>query len=791
MYAVPRFIKSLVFIISVLLNSNLMSCGGYNQDRGLTGQHSPDFPLNGFVNGELGVISPKYRISYLIIAYRYLSNHPLSHEEQHHVLRALGHFFNFNFGDYDFRVDANRANSNIWHEEDEAEFNEMDNEANYWWEQVNSTVADRANNMINYNFSAKIPFSRYQLASRRLNVIKREANIIYRSAEQKEAYLKAWFDAQDLLFGDHFDANKSRIAIEAIPKVTNPILKADRDYMLAVSYFNSTDEKDLLEAAQLLKVLGKNTQYPWHEWAAYLNYRALTRIACQEFSSEMPTEAQTTLLTEALAGMQELTKNSLDPKLQSAAADYSTIIKGRLNRKNTVIDLINQMNTYITNLNFANMIFYTSLSEWSYDSPIKAKDLRGSITKAEDSELLFWFIHYTSKASEENFTTAYWQWHKTPNNLAWLLVALNNIKYANAAQQKELFQAAEQVKATHPGFYSIRYALVKAIGVTDSLSKKSIAHRQALIDETLSHLKPNEHFSTQMSFYRAGIPLVANSEELLSYGFFIPSKAMIAIYDQTFPSNDPYYSPIEFSEALNQLPLSVLVKILNSKKLPSTPQKELYASVWARAMFLGQYAIADRIAKKTAQLNPALTTLINKSLKSKSADQRLKILVSALLYFPELSPVINFQNTWAPEIRYHLEVFYGIKARAIENQYSRSYWCAKGAINRKLYFGSPKSQFKPGPWLRLLNKAQQKELAAEQAQFNALPDGATWLADKTNYLAKKNLKDPENAELLALAINTTRVLGCYYSNNTVAKTFATLKRHYPNTDAATRTKYYF
>ena len=56
------------------------------------------------------MINNQYRISYLIIAYRYLSNTPLSSKEQQALLKSYAIFFSRPM-EGDFRVDANKTNT--------------------------------------------------------------------------------------------------------------------------------------------------------------------------------------------------------------------------------------------------------------------------------------------------------------------------------------------------------------------------------------------------------------------------------------------------------------------------------------------------------------------------------------------------------------------------------------------------------------------------------------------------------------------------------------------------------
>jgi hypothetical protein len=53
----------------------------------------PDFPLNQFVDGHLGILSPKFGVSYLLTAYRYLSDEVLYPDERDNLLKFWNWYF--------------------------------------------------------------------------------------------------------------------------------------------------------------------------------------------------------------------------------------------------------------------------------------------------------------------------------------------------------------------------------------------------------------------------------------------------------------------------------------------------------------------------------------------------------------------------------------------------------------------------------------------------------------------------------------------------------------------------
>src|ERR1700753_3689454 len=76
--------KSRVFIlaiVSVLFVTTSESCGPDFPALTFTRSHGPDGPINVFSRGKIGIPLPTWWRAYLVVAYRYLENKPLSRAE--------------------------------------------------------------------------------------------------------------------------------------------------------------------------------------------------------------------------------------------------------------------------------------------------------------------------------------------------------------------------------------------------------------------------------------------------------------------------------------------------------------------------------------------------------------------------------------------------------------------------------------------------------------------------------------------------------------------------------------
>src|ERR1043165_1627121 len=83
----PRSLKKTILLLVVISFLSLtlprptQACGPFFSDSIFVFEKHPDFPLDKFARGQLGVLQPSYARSYLVAAYRNLTGEPLSDTE--------------------------------------------------------------------------------------------------------------------------------------------------------------------------------------------------------------------------------------------------------------------------------------------------------------------------------------------------------------------------------------------------------------------------------------------------------------------------------------------------------------------------------------------------------------------------------------------------------------------------------------------------------------------------------------------------------------------------------------
>ena len=78
-----RALLVVVMAAAVLLATRpVEGCGPFSLRQVFAYAKHPDFPLNKFAAGDLGILQPTYARSYLVVAYRYIAGTPLDAAEQ-------------------------------------------------------------------------------------------------------------------------------------------------------------------------------------------------------------------------------------------------------------------------------------------------------------------------------------------------------------------------------------------------------------------------------------------------------------------------------------------------------------------------------------------------------------------------------------------------------------------------------------------------------------------------------------------------------------------------------------
>lgn len=823
--------KFALSVLSLIVTFNSFSCSDGGQ-AAFGATNYPDIPFNSFAAGKLGVLTPKLASSYLIVAYRYLNKRPLSSTEQRDVLTVWSDYFS-TYSAYPqpvypltnkmdgFCTSYSAAEVEIIHSADLAQFIAKmvsENQEYFKWREsrlsalglpielpmpkpkesgeyeayeINSFYSNLALKEDHIdNIDAGPGFNYLILASERLNAIKEALNASPTSTKrpndpEPKELLSLWINAQQHIFARTMDSGKTaRALLASFPEHIPQVLKDDIQYSIAASYLYDGSFDSAKSAADLFENLSKNKNYRWHDWAKYLQYRALN-IAISDLlqSSDVDTScAENTecrrMSDKSYEGMLDLSKNASAPKIREAAADYANLISIRTKwrAQKSYEALLKNSLSNITEHSFNDLIAISTHT-----------------TSGNNDEVNKWFTDVMSvRTSEEeenradlaqtSFNHAYTHWNNAPQNLAWLWLAVYTIKYAEVEQQNALTKAVLSVPKDDSAFVPLRVALVAHF---DDIKNNALDEKQKrqIIDDTLSVLEVGADFNATILLLNARASLATSLTDFIDHAFFYPKSNLLAcvpqrMYDKKNAQYNANYLVANAEKIINALPPSVLIQIASMHNLPDNYRPMLYADLWARSILLDDAKLEHTVIEKVLKYNPILTKTIRSMAKTKNPDERKTLFLSALLQYPDLSPLISLKGyqTWngdnAGDFSF-LNSSMVLQHEELDTFYNHWLW---GKCDSRCQVPIP----------GFLSPIQQKEFQAQLKLITRLKGATDYISDALIELANHHRHDTRYAKLLALFIKYTK-----YTHGGSKQAFITLKKIYPHSDWAKNTKYYY
>lgn len=254
--------------------------------------NGPDRPMSSFAQGRVGVVLPGWYRAYLVVAYRYLENKPLSAPEQSSLL---------DFWDIDHPTappDHTEKAITLW----------MATRKRYVPNVAAGTIQEYKYERRNFYDLPNCLAPAFLTATKTLENRARQFG-----ATSKE--LQEWISGQDAVFSNC--AGAGRFPSE-LPATGNALLRADRAYQIAAAEFYDGQFDD---AAERFQAIARNGSSPWHPLASYLVGRALVRQA------SLTAEKDQTYNRKVIAQAEAWLKGVLnDPKLRSVHADAAALL---------------------------------------------------------------------------------------------------------------------------------------------------------------------------------------------------------------------------------------------------------------------------------------------------------------------------------------------------------------------------------------------------------------------------------------------------------------------------------
>jgi tetratricopeptide (TPR) repeat protein len=758
----------------------------------------PDYPLDGFARGRLGVLNPGFARSYLYVAYRYLSNKPFDVAEGKALLRLWDE----------------RLNEDLKHEF------QADNATKPWLEARRAVPGSRPVHLYyvyasppgpGYDFFVNITPDAFRVAAQTL------ADRIERFGADSKI-VSDWLAAQDMVFSSSADESQNEFSREKpeyglIPDPPAPglptLAKADGMYQRASAFFYAGDYD---QALKLYRRISADASSPWSTTSRFMIARCLLRKA-----TLTPTQGvDNTQAALAEAELKGIIANAGLEEFHPSASRllaYLTIRfrpEQRLGELAAALQRPGQGDT-LFQLLWDYTVLLDSFGERGdgQKSPVmvpNASNAKGFEPRPEmiaRDDMTDWILTFQSK-DPKALDYALMKWRGT-KSLPWLVSCLTKMRAGHPGLD-EVLQAAEKVPTGSPGFTAVAFHRSRLLAesgnkdkareiVDDLLSRRESLTQPSLnlfLAESMSLARSYDDFLVCVARQPAAIILWSPDDES-----GIP-KDLEKLTDLKYYRRGERLIDADGATVINRdFPLHSLTAIAASEKLDPNTRREVATVAWTRAVLLGRPHQGKQLATVLERLVPEIKKEDLRAYVEAKGDEARKFAAAyILLKTPGLTPIVGAG----------LPRQVPIDQVGILPDYGR-WWCARPSPEyggddartlqiRAAILGSPLLLLHPDgkvPVPAFLSPDEKRAASEEWRTLSSLDSAPNFLSRQVLAWAQHHPDDPRVPEALHLAVRATRY-GCTDRRTTSElskKAFLILHRRYPKSVWTAKTKRWY
>ena len=735
-------IASLLFILWPA--SRTEACGPFFSSAIFVYSKHPDFPLDRFARGQLGVLETSYARSYLVAAYRNLINEKFSDEE----IAAL---------------------KGLWEERLGITYASEDDGVNQWKEARAKVAGPSPNLEISPYRNREKPHEYETFLNCQADAFANAQATLNERIKRFGAdspNVREWVKAQDVVFSNCGDgANIPDVA----PADADALIRSDRAYQIAAANFYATRFD---EAAKQFDAIAHDSASPWRDVSGYLAARAMLRKGSLAEKEEDGRPA----LADAETRLQAVLQDKSLQRSHHAATRLLNLTRVRLRPEEKLHELSAAILKKGNNAEFKQTVWdYTRLLDKfvGEDEEVKFESIPASV---REDDLTDWVISFQSDADAAS-SHSLDRWQKT-KSLPWLIAALSKVKGSdtNAAS---LMEAAARVEHSSSAFPSLVFHTVRIL-----MESNRAAEARTLLDRTLANDRKSLTTSAINLLLGQRMMLAASLQDFLRDAQREPAGFSANEDGREIPEDDKsatetaqgakLFFDSDAANIFNRgMPMATFGEAAQSKTLAPNLRRDVAQAAFMRAALLDDRATANQAGTTVATIIPELQEFVSAYQRATTPDARRFAAAYMALKFPGLRPYVTVglnRSTAISEI----------------DSFRDNWWCADSPA---AYDGTPQNKaITPPQFLKSAQTAAARELGA----LTALGAGPNYLCQMAINWGTKNPNDPRVPEALHLAVKSTRY-GCTdKSTGRWSKAaFDLLHRQYPNTSWAKETKYWF
>jgi hypothetical protein len=747
---------ALIVSLSLLIPRQTQACGPFFTEAIFVYTKHPDFPLERFAEGQIGVLQPGYARSYLVAAYRNLIGSSLSATEAKGLESLWDDRLNY-VGEF--------------HDEEWIK---------KWIDARGKVPGAGAPPEIHAFRNREKPREYESYLNCQEDAFENAAATLNERSKQFGADSVAvhdWLAAQDIVFAN---CGSGRQIPEAARPDQEPLIRADRAYQIAAANFYAASFD---EAREQFDAIARDPSSPWHVMAGYLAARALLRKGSFVDKAEegRPALAEAEKRFNAI-----LNDRSLAPS-HHAAARLLNLVRLRLHPEEKLHELAHAIIKKDASSNFKQDVWdYTVLLDKFVGEDDEANK-RPIPAGVKTDELTDWVLTFQDESADASSRSTE-RWEKT-RALPWLVAAITKAK-PDQSRIETLLSAGAQVDHGSPAFPSLAFHTVRLLIETN---RKSEA--RAALDKILANDRAKLPASAVNLLLAQRMTLAQNLEDFLQSAQRGPAGFSDNSDGRELPEDEKeikattkgsqLFFDIDSANVFNQaMPVAVLKDAAHSTMLAVNLRRDVAQAAFLRAALLDDRENAAQAAIVLGELYPELKGALAAYQRAATPDARQFAAADLSLKFPGLRPYVTAgvgRTTPLAQI----------------DSYRDNWWCAEpptsssGPLWQGEGEGGEQSKAKPLAPPEFLKPSQP--LASKQlAALQALGTGPNYLCHTVIDWANRNPADPRVPEALHLAVKSTRY-GCTDKDTGrwSKAAFDLLHGRYPNTSWAKETKYWF
>jgi len=745
---------ALVVSTSLLIPQRTQACGPFFTDAIFVYTKHPDFPLERFAQGQLGVLQPSYARSYLFAAYRNLTNAGFSDAEES-ALKSLWE---------DRLNNAGESNDDAWIKK--------------WLDARSKVPGLSAPPQIHAFRNREKPHEYESYLNCQQDAFENAAATLGERIKlfgADSAGIKSWVGAQDLVFancseGRHIPADASAEAPD-LPQ----LLRADRAYQIAAAnfYAGSFDE-----AMQQFDAIARDAASPWHEKAGYLAARSLLRKGSFAEKEEDGRPA----MAEAETRLNAVIKDQSVASSHHAAKRLLNLVRLRLHPEETIHELAHTITKKDASADFKQAVWdYTALfDKFVGDEEDKTKHSVPAGLRSD--ELTDWLLTFQD-TSADAATHSLERWEKT-HALPWLVAAMTKASGQQTGLDA-LLSAAARVDHSSSAFPSLAFHNVRLL-----IESKRVDAARSALDKILSEDRSRLPASAANRLLGQRMMLAQNLQEFLQSAQRAPAGFSDDSDGREIPEDEKdidsttkgskLFFDLDSTNIFNKaMPIAAMKNAALGTTLAANLRRDVTQAAFMRAALLDDRESAMSITSLLGDTYPETKGFLASYQSAATPEARRFAAAYLSLKFPGLRPYVTAGVGRTTEVN---EI----------DSYRDNYWCAEPPTSMT-GAGEEENKPKAAPIAPPEFLKPSQALALRQAAaLQALGTAPDYLCRIAIEWAEKNPTDARAPEALHLSVRSTRY-GCTdkETGRWSKAAYDLLHRRYPNSTWARNTKYWF